>query len=91
MLTAFGTGLLFPAVSVTATARVAPGDRGRACWRPPGRSARPWGSRSWRRQEPRAAVALAGGYRLSYWVAAGVAACALTVALLLLRGSAARR
>jgi hypothetical protein len=34
-----------------------------------------------------AVVALVGGYRLSYWVAAGVVACALAVVLLLLPGN----
>jgi predicted MFS family arabinose efflux permease len=42
-----------------------------------------------------AAVALVSGYRLSYWIATGIAVCALAVVVLLLRGarstSSARR
>ena len=101
LLTAFGLGLLFPTISVLATAGVAPGDRGLA------------GGLLAAAQQVGVAVglavlatvaaartsasagsvtaALASGYRLSYWIAAGIVACALGVVLLLLRspGSAA--
>jgi EmrB/QacA subfamily drug resistance transporter len=95
LLTAFGLGLIFPTISVLATAGIAPGERGLA------------GGLLAAAQQVGVAVglavlatvaaartnaaagpvtaALASGYRLSYWIAAGIVACALALVLLLLR------
>ena len=97
VLTAFGMGLLFPTAAVLATAGVAPGDRGLAggllaASQQVGMAvglavlATVAAARS-RAVTGSAAVALVGGYRLSYWVAVGIVACALAVVLLLLPGN----
>jgi MFS family permease len=97
-LTAFGMGLLFPTASVVATAGVASGDRGLAggllaASQQVGMAvglavlATVAAARS-RAVHGSAAVALVGGYRLSYWIAAAIVACALAMVLLLLRDPA---
>jgi MFS family permease len=97
LLTSFGMGLLFPTIAVTVTAGVEPGDRGLAggllaASQQVGMAvglavlATVAAARSHAVSGP-AAVALVSGYRLSFWVAAGIAACALAVVLLLLRGN----
>ena len=97
LLTSFGMGLLFPTIAVTVTSGVEPGDRGLAggllaASQQVGMAvglavlATVAAARSHAVTGP-AAVALVSGYRLSFWVAAGIAACALAVVLLLLRGS----
>jgi MFS family permease len=95
LLTAFGMGLLFPTVSVLATAGVAPGDRGVAggllaasqqVGMAVGLAVLATVAAARTRTAPgSAALALVTGYRLSYWVAAAVVACALALVLLLLR------
>jgi MFS family permease len=93
--TAFGMGLLFPTASVAATSGVAPGDRGLAggllaASQQVGMAvglavlATVAAARTRAATGP-AAVALVAGYRLSYWVAVGIAAVALAAVLLLLR------
>jgi MFS family permease len=95
LLTSFGMGLLFPTIAVTVTAGVEPGDRGLAggllaASQQVGMAvglavlATVAAARSHAVSGP-AAVALVSGYRLSFWVAA----CALAVVLLLLRGNRA--
>ena len=97
LLTSFGMGLLFPTAAVAATAGVEPGDRGLAggllaASQQVGMAvglavlATVAAARS-RAVTGSAAVALVGGYRLSYWVAVGIVACALAVVLLLLPGN----
>lgn len=99
LLTSFGMGLLFPTIAVSVTAGVEPGDRGLAggllaAAQQVGMAVglavlatvAAAGSRA---ATGSAAAALVSGYRLSYWVAAGVVACALGVVLLLLRGPGA--
>jgi MFS family permease len=99
LLTSLGMGLLFPTIAVTVTAGVEPGDRGLAggllaASQQVGMAvglavlATVAAARSHAVSGP-AAVALVSGYRLSFWVAAGVAACALAVVLLLLRANRA--
>jgi MFS family permease len=96
VLTSFGMGLLFPTASVAATTGVEPGDRGLAggllaASQQVGMAvglavlATVAAARS-RAVTGSAAVALVGGYRLSYWVAVGIVAVALAVVLLFLRG-----
>ena len=95
LLTAFGLGLLFPTMAVLATAGVAPGDRGLAggllaASQQAGMAvglavlATVAAARTRGAAGP-APVALAAGYRLSYWIATAVVACALAIVLLLLR------
>jgi MFS family permease len=97
LLTSFGMGLLFPTIAVAVTAGVERGDRGLAggmiaAAQQVGMAvglavlATVAAARSRAVSGP-AAVALVAGYRLSFWVAAGVVACALAVVLLLLRGN----
>jgi MFS family permease len=97
LLTSFGMGLLFPTIAVAVTAGVERGDRGLAggmiaAAQQVGMAvglavlATVAAARSRAVSGP-AAVALVAGYRLSFWVAAGIVACALAVVLLLLRGS----
>ena len=97
LLTSFGMGLLFPTAAVAATAGVEPGDRGLAggllaASQQVGMAvglavlATVAAARS-RAVTGSAAVALVSGYRLSYWVAVGIVACALAVVLLLLPGN----
>jgi MFS family permease len=97
LLTSFGMGLLFPTIAVTVTSGVEPGDRGLAggllaASQQVGMAvglavlATVAAARSHAVTGP-AAVALVSGYRLSFWVAAGIAACALAVVLLLMRGN----
>jgi EmrB/QacA subfamily drug resistance transporter len=97
LLTSFGMGLLFPTAAVAATAGVEPGDRGLAggllaASQQVGMAvglavlATVAAARS-RAVTGSAVVALVGGYRLSYWVAAGIVACALAVVLLFLPGN----
>jgi EmrB/QacA subfamily drug resistance transporter len=97
LLTSFGMGLLFPTAAVAATAGVEPGDRGLAggllaASQQVGMAvglavlATVAAARS-RAVTGSAAVALVGGYRLSYWVAVGIVACALAVVLLFLPGN----
>jgi MFS family permease len=97
LLTSFGMGLLFPTAAVAATAGVEPGDRGLAggllaASQQVGMAvglavlATVAAART-RAATGSAAVALVSGYRLSYWVAAGIVACALAVVLLLLPGN----
>jgi MFS family permease len=99
LLTSFGMGLLFPTIAVAVTAGVEPGDRGLAggliaAAQQVGMAvglavlATVAAARSRAVTEP-AAVALVAGYRLSFWVATGIVACALAVVLLLLRGNRA--
>jgi MFS family permease len=96
LLTAFGMGLMFPTIAVAVTAGVEPGDRGLAggllaAAQQVGMAmglavlATVAAARSRAVTGP-AAVALVAGYRLSFWVATGVVACALAMVLLLLRG-----
>ena len=95
LLTAFGLGLLFPTMAVLATAGVAPGDRGLAggllaASQQVGMAvglavlATVAAARTRGATGPTPA-ALAAGYRLSYWIATAVVACALAIVLLLLR------
>ena len=97
LLTSFGMGLLFPTIAVAVTAGVEPGDRGLAggliaAAQQVGMAvglavlATVAAARSRAVTGP-AAVALVAGYRLSFWVATGIVACALAVVLLLLRGN----
>lgn len=97
LLTSFGMGLLFPTIAVTVTAGVERGDRGLAggliaAAQQVGMAvglavlATVAAARSRAATGP-AAAALVAGYRLSFWVAAGIVACALAVVLLLLRGN----
>jgi MFS family permease len=97
LLTSFGMGLLFPTIAVTVTSGVEPGDRGLAggllaASQQVGMAvglavlATVAAARSHAVTGP-AAVALVSGYRLSFWVAAGIAAFALAVVLLLMRGN----
>jgi EmrB/QacA subfamily drug resistance transporter len=95
ILTAFGMGLIFPTISVLATAGVAPGDRGLAggllaAAQQVGLAvglavlATVAAART-RAAAGSAAAALVDGYQLSYWIAAGVVTCALVVVLFFLR------
>jgi EmrB/QacA subfamily drug resistance transporter len=95
VLTAFGMGLLFPTAAVAATSGVAPGDRGLAggllaAAQQVGMAlglavlATIAAART-RAAHGTAAAALVSGYRLSYWIAAAIAACAIAVVLLFLR------
>ena len=97
LLTSFGMGLLFPTAAVAATAGVEPGDRGLAggllaASQQVGMAvglavlATVAAART-RAATGSAAVALVSGYRLSYWAAAGIVACALAVVLPLLPGN----
>lgn len=97
LLTSFGMGLLFPTIAVTVTAGVERGDRGLAggliaAAQQVGMAvglavlATVAAARSRAATGP-VAAALVAGYRLSFWVAAGIVACALAVVLLLLRGN----
>jgi MFS family permease len=97
LLTSFGMGLLFPTIAVAVTAGVEPGDRGLAggliaAAQQVGMAvglavlATVAAARSRAVTGP-AAAALVAGYRLSFWVATGIVACALAVVLLLLRGN----
>ena len=97
LLTSFGMGLLFPTIAVAVTAGVERGDRGLAggliaAAQQVGMAvglavlATVAAARSRAVTGP-ATVALVAGYRLSFWVAAGIVACALAVVLLLLRGN----
>ncbi len=95
LLTAFGLGLLFPTMAVLATAGVAPGDRGLAggllaASQQVGMAVGLAALATVAAARTRAAagpvpVALAAGYRLSYWIATAIVACALAIVLLLLR------
>jgi MFS family permease len=95
MLTATGLALLFPTLAVLGTAGVAPGDRGLAggllaAAQQVGMAiglavlATVAAART-RAAGGTAAVALSSGYRLSYAIAAGIMAVALTVVLVALR------
>jgi MFS family permease len=96
VLTSFGMGLVFPTAAVAATAGVEAGDRGLAggllaasqqVGMAVGLAVLATVAAARSRAVPGSAVvALVGGYRLSYWVAAGIVACALAVVLLLLPG-----
>jgi len=101
LLTSFGMGLLFPTIAVAVTAGVESRDRGLAggllaAAQQVGMAmglavlATVAASASRAATGP-ATVALVAGYRLSYWVATGIVACALAMVLLLLRGSTAPR
>jgi MFS family permease len=95
MASAFGIGLLFPVISVLATAGVAPGDRGLAggllaaaqqVGMAVGLAVLATVAAARTRAAPGSATAmLVAGYRLSYWIAVGVLVCALAVIALLLR------
>jgi MFS family permease len=95
VLSAFGMGLLFPCLSVVATARVAPGDRGLAggmlaASQQVGMAVglavlATVAASQTRASHGTALVTLVSGYRLAYWCAAGVIAVALLGVLLLLR------
>jgi MFS family permease len=95
VLSAFGMGLLFPCLSVMATARVAPSDRGLAggmlaASQQVGMAVglavlATVAASQTRASQGTALVTLVSGYRLAYWIAAGVIACALAGVLLLLR------
>jgi MFS family permease len=97
LLTAFGMGLLFPTVAVLATAGVASGDRGLAggllaasqqVGMAVGLAVLATVAAARTRGAPgQAAVTLVAGYRVSYWVAAGVIACALALVAFLLRSA----
>jgi MFS family permease len=99
LLTSFGMGLLFPTIAVSVTAGVEPGDRGLAggllaAAQQVGLAvglavlATVAAART-RAATGSAAVTLVSGYRLSFWVAAGIVACALAVVLLLMPGGRA--
>ena len=95
LLTAFGMGLLFPTVAVLATAGVASGDRGLAggllaasqqVGMAVGLAVLATVAAARTRGVPgSSAVALVAGYRVSYWTAAAVIACALALVAVLLR------
>jgi MFS family permease len=97
LLTSFGMGLLFPTIAVEVTAGVESRDRGLAggllaAAQQVGMAvglavlATVAAARSRAAAGPPVA-ALVSGYRLSFWVAAGVVACALAMVLLLLRAT----
>ena len=99
LLTSFGMGLLFPTIAVSVTAGVEPGDRGLAggllaAAQQVGLAvglavlATVAAART-RAATGSAAATLVSGYRLSFWVAAGIVACALAVVLLLMPGDRA--
>ena len=96
LLTSFGMGLMFPTIAVAVTAGVEAGDRGLAggllaAAQQVGMAmglavlATVAAARTRAAAGP-AAAALVSGYRLSYWVATGIVACALAMVLSLLRG-----
>jgi MFS family permease len=101
LLSAFGMGLLFPSLSVQATARVAPGDRGLAggmlvaaqqVGMAVGLAVLATVAASQARASRGAAVVtLVSGYRMAFWVGAAIIAVALAGVLLLPRARAAGR